>query len=242
MKNLRITLLLVTFLSVKSMFAQEQKKDSVKDNFQLLFNYSQLSNLNKNVDNGQSYGITYLYGKNKQNGFISKIGLDMRLQLFGTSKTIDFNGDSLWSSNYSTPHKAGVMNNGISNFQIGVPISFGYHVPVMKKGNYLEFNLGATTYYTWSNLSETYMITDQGSTFKKIKTTDLNFIQQPINFNATASINYIFNKYWIIGLSTSYSVNSLYKTNYMRFNPSSVGVTLGFNINNIGEKDKKNSK
>ena len=239
MKNLKIAVLLVSILSVNSMFAQEQKTDTIKDNLQMLYTYSVLKNLNKNVDNGQSYGITYLYGKVKPNGFISKVGFDVRFQTFGTSKSIDFNRDSLWTSNYTTPHKAGAMNNGIANFQFGVPISIGYAFKLRDNKDRLEVNLGVTTYYSWSELYETTTITDKGATFEHGTSKNLFFIQQPINFNANASINYIANKYWVIGLNSSYAMNSLYKVNYMQFNPFSIGVSVGFNINNYNVQTKK---
>jgi len=207
MKNLRIAILLVSVLSINSLFGQEQKTDSIKNNFQMLLNYSVMSNLNKNVDNGSSYGLTYLFGKVKQNGLITKIGLDLRLQTFGTSKTIDFNRDSLWTSNYTTPHTSGAINNGIMNFQVGIPMSIGYAFKLRENKDRLEVNFGVTSYYTWSYLDEEYSVTDKGTTFYHSTTKDLDFIKQPINFNANASINYIVNKYWVIGLNTSYAMN-----------------------------------
>jgi len=239
MKNLRVTLILLISLSLNNVFGQEQKKDSINKSFETIINYSMLRNSNKYIDGGHEAGVQFLLGIKRKNGWITKIGTDIKVQVFGTPKTIDFNRDSLWSSNYTTPHLSGQFNNGITNFQFGIPISLGYQFQTNNKKNRLEVNLGATTFYTWSNLIETYSVSEKGSTYNKTKTTDLFFIQHPININATGNINYIINKYWVVGLNASYAINSFYKTNYMRFNPLMVGVSVGYNINNYSGQVKK---
>lgn len=86
--------------------------------------------------------------------------------------------------------------------------------------------------------TETIKVVDQGTSLQQATTKNLSFIQQPINFNATSNINYIFNNGFILGVNASYSLNSVYKTNYIRFNPLYLGVSLGFNIN-TSKSDKK---
>ena len=231
MKKLRYFSLVIFFFAMNQLFGQEYTKDSVQKNFEATVNYSVLTNMNKYLDNGKSFGIVYLWGNKNVNNLITKIGFDMKLQLIGTSKTIDFNRDSLWASNYTTPHISGADNNGVLNFQFGIPLSVGYQFKTRGEKDRLEVGLGVTTYYTLSYLTETYTVNEKETTYNQSKTSDLSFIQQPINFNATSSINYIINNNWIIGANTSYSINSMFKTNYMRFNPLSLGVSLGVNIN-----------
>ena len=217
-------------------FAQDKVVDTVKHDYQLILGYSLSSNLKDYMTNDLNYSVTHLFSKIRPSGLFTKIGFDMNVQGFNTTKSIDFNRDSLWTTAYSFPHPSGAFKNGILNFQFGIPMSFGYTFLARDKKDRVELNLGVTTYYTLSYHTESYDVEDQGTKFSHEPTTNLYFIQNPINFTGNASFNYIVKNSWFLGLNTSYALNSMYNTKYMKFNPFSIGVSIGLNIRSKNKK------